>query len=55
MSFYVLSEKQKIVFLFSGEVDCGFRPKADILVSRAEVDRYLDEKVEILLQSNQIV
>ncbi|UJR36022.1 hypothetical protein I4U23_028761 [Adineta vaga] len=28
----------------TGEVDCGFRAKTDALVTRAEIEKYLDEK-----------
>jgi hypothetical protein len=34
----------KLIYL-TGEVDCGFRAKSDILVKRAEIEKYLNEKV----------
>ena len=29
----------------AGEVDCSTRPKDDLYVTRAEINKYLDEKV----------
>jgi hypothetical protein len=32
-------------FYLTGEVDCNFRPTSDLLVTRSDIDKHLDEKV----------
>ncbi|CAF4158507.1 unnamed protein product [Rotaria sp. Silwood2] len=40
----VIAAVRKQLQIRTGEVDCGFRPRTDILVTRAEIERYLNEK-----------
>lgn len=41
----VIAAVRKQLQVRTGEVDCGFRSKSDILVKRNEIERYLNEKV----------
>ncbi|CAF0908215.1 unnamed protein product [Rotaria sordida] len=40
----VITAVRKQLQIRTGEVDCGFRNKTDILVTRPEIERYLNEK-----------
>jgi hypothetical protein len=41
----VIAAVRKQLQVRTGEVECGFREKPHLLVTRAEIERNLDEKV----------